>query len=336
MAHNLVGSPARVISGAQVGADVADCHVGRDHVLFRAGHGAEREARLFSLASGQLIGKRPIEGNTSYAQCGRYFLSFEPDPAAMHVLAVDESAAWPLRTVATFDLPYRKTRQVLDSPHGLFVGLYADTQFAEGSVLWLAEDGDGGIREVATIGNPYPDKRDQFGEDLVIDGDFLYVLAPLDDTLAENIGTIYVYDVSNPAGAAAPVSTLSAWEAGAKRLLVRAPYLYVALRDSSIAVFDIADPRSIQPVTTLERGRSPLWWGGFGFVGGNVSFVDDRTRLVIVDSDPASGTFGGELASGPFGRDLETAPFRVTSGRDGLALALFGDGGRRFEELRLY
>lgn len=330
-------NPNQVIRATQINGDVCDCHAGWDHVLFRTGRGPARKAQVLSLATGATVATLDLDTNTSFAECGRYFLSFEQQPKeAMNVLAVDGSGDGALRTVASFELPYRKSRRALDTAQGLFVGLYADTALAEGSVLWLRETGAGAVEQVALIENPYPDKQDQFGEDLAFDGRYLYVLAPLDDTLAQNIGTIYVYDVRSPAGAAEPVSVLSDWDSGAKRLLVRAPYMYVAHRDGSISVFEVSDATSIKPVSRITRGRDPQWWAGFGFVHGNVAFVEGGGHLVVVDSDPASGTFGGELARESLGQGLKALPFRATNGRERLALALYAEIGERFEELRLY
>ncbi len=326
-----------IIKAAQAGGTgVCDCHVGDDFVLLRTGSRSARQPHLVARADGTRVGSMDVDARTSFTACGRYFLAFEQSPTeALSVLVVDEAGESPLRTVAGFALPYRKSRRALDTKRGLFVGLYADTALAEGVVLWLRVTEDGGMEEVMTIANPYPDKQDQFGEDLALHENYLYVLAPLDDTLAHNIGTIYVYDVSSASAAGQPLSGLSDWTSGAKRLLVRAPYLYVSHRDGSISVFDISDPTGIKPVSSLKPGRDPLWWGGFGFVDGNVAFADSGNRLVVVDSDPDSGTFGGELTSKPFGSGLEALPFRVSSSRDGLAVALFSEDGQ-FEELRIY
>lgn len=330
-------NPRRVIHASEMGGDVCDLHVGRDYLLARVGRGASRTARLISLATGESVATLDIDANTSFAECGRYFLSFEQQSKeAMNVVAVDAAASDPWQVVASLEAPCRKSRRALDTSQGLFVGLYADTALAEGSVLWLRDTDDGGIEQVAVIKNPYPDKQDQFGEDLAFDGRYLYVLAPLDDTIARNIGTIYVYDTSSADGAREPVKVLSDWWSGAKRLLLRAPYLYVAHRDGSISVFDVGYPTSIKAVSKLARGRDPQWWAGFGFVDGKVAFVDGGDQLVVVDSDPSSGTFGGELSRQAFGGGLQALPFRVTSGRDSLVVALFGDGGERLEELRLY
>lgn len=330
-------SPTHVIRASDVGDDICDCHVGRHHVLLRTRCGPTRKALLLPLANGSAPATVDLDRNTSFTECGRYFLGFEQQPGeALTVLAANGKTDNPLEAIASFALPHRKARRALDTTQGMFVGLYADTALAEGSVLWLRDNGNGGIERVAVIDNPYPDKHDQFGEDLAFDGRYLYVLAPLDDTLAQNIGTIYVYDTNSADGANEPVSVLSEWGSGAKRVLLRAPFLYVAHRDGSISVFDVSDATSIKAVSRLTRGRDPQWWAGFGFIDGKVAFVDAGDQLAVVDSDPASGTFGGELARKAFGRGLRALPFRVTSGREGLAVALFSNGGERFEELRLY
>lgn len=280
---------------------------------------------IYSIEDSRFVGQVGVSRNYVISASQSYVLAHSRGrDEAGTIYEIDEEFEGILKPVGqTRPVKYAQVQNTVEDDRLIYSGCPGSKSTLEGEVICYERGEDGAVNYVGSIMNPYPNGKDAFGQYLSLDGNYLFVLAPSDDTVATNRGTLYVYDLSDGfVEGMRPIRSLSDWpDKFVSNLIASEAQLFLARRGNGLFVRHYNAENVIDELPLIEEFSRDEWGSmkAFGLIEGNIAFVGSTAtpgqQLFVVDSDPNSGTYGGQLSATPIPGDkkLEIMGFNRTS-----------------------